>query len=318
MTLNLVKEKYRADQLKKGILEKIEGEHSLSEDDVRRVISALGKLKPHQSPRPILGPILTWVRQCLWRLIGVEPTCHEVTSILSEILEPPLVFREGIYDQGIWLSVFNHNEYRLPESFKAEDIIIDIGMHIGSFAYAALARGCGSLYGFEPDSANFSLAVQNLKRFGNRAHLSQKAVWRSDRSGDALFHNGYPEGNTGGGCVLHDSGSEKLDLIAFDEVLREVTDNGRKRIRLVKIDCEGSEFPILLTSRLLHLIDNIHGEYHLAAVKEVARVDGVKEHTIEALTEHLKAAGFSVKSFPFPNSHLGLFFAKGEGAQGTS
>ena len=84
------------------------------------------------------------------------------------------------------------------------------GMHIGSFAYAALARGCGSLYGFEPDPANFSLAVQNLKRFGNRAHLYQKAVWRSDRAGDALFHNGYPEGNTGGGCVLHDSGSEKL------------------------------------------------------------------------------------------------------------
>ena len=80
----------------------------------------------------------------------------------------------------------------------------------------------------------------------------------------------------------------------------------------MKIDCEGSEFPILLTSRLLHLIDNIHGEYHLAAVKEVARVDGVEEHTMEALTEHLQAAGFSVKSFPFPNSHLGLFFAKRE------
>jgi hypothetical protein len=41
----------------------------------------------------------------------------------------------------------------------------------------------------------------------------------------------------------------------------------------------------------------------------VARVDGVKENTIEALTEHLQATGFSVKSFPIPNSRLGLFFA---------
>ena len=28
------------------------------------------------------------------------------------------------------------------------------------------------------------------------------------------------------------------------------------------MDCEGSEFPILLTSRMLHLIDNIRGEFH--------------------------------------------------------
>jgi len=305
----LVKEKYRADQLKKGILEKIEDEHSLSEDDVRRVVRALGKLKPHQSPRPILGPILTWVRQGLWRLIGVEPTCHQVTILLNEILEPPLVFREGFYDRTIWQCVFNCNEYRLPESFEADDIILDVGMHIGSFSYAALSRGCGNLYGFEPDPENFSLAVQNLKRFGSRAHLYRKAVWRSDRAGDALYHDGYPEGNTGSGCVFYNGGGEKLDLIAFDDIIREATDNGRKRIRLVKTDCEGSEFPILMTSRLLHLIDNIYGEYHHGVVAPAARVDGVAELTIDALTQHLQAAGFHVKSYPTPNSCLGYFFA---------
>jgi FkbM family methyltransferase len=183
-------------------------------------------------------------------------------------------------------------------------------MHIGSFCFAALLRRCAHVYGFEAERENYNLAVRNLQRFGKRVHLYHKAVWRSDRTSDALYSgNGYAQGNTGGGCILYETQGEKLDLIAFDEIIQEVTNHGRKRIRLVKIDCEGSEFPILMTSRLLHLIDQIHGEYHHGVVAPAARVDGVAELTIEALTEHLQAAGFRVKSFPTPNGHLGLFFA---------
>ena len=108
--------------------------------------------------------------------------------------------------------------------------------------------------------------------------------------------------------MIYDEVGQKLEAIAFDEVIRNVTNNGQKRVRLIKIDCEGSEFPILLTSRMLHLIDNIHGEYHNGVNSPLARVEGVKQLTIVELTQHLQAAGFAVKSFP-TNNDLGTFFA---------
>jgi len=204
--------------------------------------------------------------------------------------------------------VVSNNEYRLPEQFAPEDIVIDIGMHIGSFSYAALLRDCRNVYGFEADRKNFSLAVQNLRMFGDRVHPFHKAVWRSDRRGDALFYGGYDNDNTGGGSILYHTSGERLDVIAFDDIIRDVTNNGQKRVRMVKIDCEGSEFPILLTSRLLNLIDNIHGEYHNCAISPVAKVDGVSRFTIVELTQHLQKAGFKVKSTAKPNN-VGSFFA---------
>jgi len=282
----------------------------LSIDEVRKVVGAEGDLEPSRSHRPVVGPILTWLRKCLWRLFGVKPISQQVTSVMNQILASRLAFRKGTWDRAIFLGIVARNEYRLPESFALHDIVIDIGMHIGGFCFAALMRGCVNVHGFEAERENFDLAVRNLQGFGERVHLYHKAVWRSDRMGDTLFHGGYPpDGNTGGGCILYRSTGERLDLIAFDDIVRDVTGNGQKRIRLVKIDCEGCEFPILLSSRMLHLIDNIHGEYHGGVYPSVAHVNGVGRHTIEELTRHLEAFGFSVESIPTPNSDLGLFFA---------
>jgi FkbM family methyltransferase len=285
-----------------------EGARNPSLVEIYKLVIALSDLKPPPSPRPIVGPLLTWARQGLWRLIGVEAVCRQLATIANEAFDSHLVFREGSPDLAIWLDVVKKNEYRMPESFAADDIVIDIGMHIGSFCYAALLRGCGKVYGFEADEGNFSLAVRNLQPFGERVHPCHKAVWRSDRTGDALFFAGYGSNNTGGGTILYNTTGEILDVIAFDDIIRDITHNGQKRVRMLKIDCEGSEYPILLTSRLLHLIDSIHGEYHNCSISPVARVDGVSRFTIVELTRHLQKAGFKVKSFAKPNN-VGLFFA---------
>ena len=285
-----------------------EGERYVSLDEIWRVVVALGRLEPPPSPRPVVGPILTWMRQGLWRLIGFEPTHRQLATIVSETLDSRFIFRDGSHDRFIWLNVVYSNEYRLPKSFAPDDIVIDIGTHIGSFCYAALLRGCRNVYGFEAEKENFTLAIHNLQRFGERVHLYHKGVWRSDRTGDTLFHGGYDADNTGGGSILYNITGDKLDVIAFDEIIRDVTKEGQKRVRLLKIDCEGSEFPILLTSRLLHLIDSIHGEYHNCSIPSVARIEGVSQFTIAELGQHLQKAGFTVRSYAKPNN-VGLFFA---------
>src|SRR5437660_434898 len=155
-------------------------------------------------------------------------------------------FREGTNDRVIFSEVLDQNEYRLPGKLRPDDIVIDIGAHIGSFCLAAFLRGSRRIYGFEAEGGNYRCACRNLRRLGASVRLYQKAVWRSDRSGDALYHTGYSDAgrNTGGGNVFcHATAATRIDALPLDEVLRDVTRNGQDRVKLVKLDCEMAEFP---------------------------------------------------------------------------
>ncbi len=232
-----------------------------------------------------------------------------------------MTFRPGTLDETIFNCINLYNEYRLPDTFAPDDVLIDIGMHIGSFSYAALTRGAGRVYGFEAEPSNFACAARNLSAFGDRARIAHKAVWRSDRKVKTLNigHSNDTE-NTGGGNVFWSKGGHDVAAIAFDDVVRDATEKGRRRIRLLKIDCETAEFPILLTSRTLHRIDQIAGEYHECQgaydknpIPDHARIAGVDRFTIQVLADHLRREGFEVTHERLrvndQDTNIGTFFA---------
>jgi FkbM family methyltransferase len=252
-------------------------------------------------------------------------------------------FRAGTLDQAIFNGVVVFNEYRLPDRFAASDIVVDVGAHIGSFAEAVLSRGCEKVYCIEADAANFEIAAENLRPQLENGHvqLVRGAAWRSDRTTDELRFDGYHpfpksfagmEGtlNTGNGSVVWGSG-EPVAGIAFDDIVDRVTDHGEHRVRLLKLDCEGAEWPILLTSQRLGLIDEICGEFHEIGGQFLEVSEGrfeqepvfsfanVEKFTIDVLVDTLKDAGFTVtwRRHTRPNGSLeglGLFFATREAA----
>jgi len=235
--------------------------------------------------------------------------------------------------------VFIFNEYDLPVRFAPGDIVVDIGAHIGSFAEAVLSRGCENVYCIEADLSNVEIAAVNLKPYIENGYvqLVNAAAWRSDPNEDELRCDGYhafPESypgmegiiNTGSGSVMWPTG-EPVAKIAFDEIIDLVTNRGEQRVRLVKLDCEGAEWPILLTSARLELIDEICGEFHelgsqyceisegRSTEEPVFSYEGSVRFTIELLVTHLTQAGFTVsyKRHRRPTGELeglGLFFAK--------
>jgi FkbM family methyltransferase len=250
-------------------------------------------------------------------------------------------FRNGSLDQAIFNDVVGRNEYRLPERFAAGDIVIDVGAHIGSFAQAVLARGCENVTGIEPDGANFEIAADYLRPHveSGRLRLVRGAAWRSDRNSDELRFDGYqpfPKSfagmqgilNTGNGSVIWGSG-EPVAKIAFDEIVDRATNHGEHRVRLLKLDCEGAEWPILLTSQRLGLIDEICGEFHeiggqfleigedRPGKRPVFAFANIEKFTIDVLVDFLERAGFSVawQRHRRPGGSLegvGLFFATRE------
>jgi FkbM family methyltransferase len=250
-------------------------------------------------------------------------------------------FRNGTLDQAIFNGVVVFNEYRLPDRFAASDIVIDVGAHIGSFAEAVLSRGCEKVYCIEADGANFEIATENLRPHIENGHvqLVRGAAWRSDRNTDELYFDGYHsfpksfagmEGilNTGNGSVVWGSG-EPVAKIAFDDIVDLVTNHGEHRVRLLKLDCEGAEWPILLTSKRLGLISEICGEFHeiggqfleisedRPANQPTFSFANVEKFTVDVLVDHLSDAGFTVtwRRHTRPTGAvegLGLFFATRE------
>jgi FkbM family methyltransferase len=250
-------------------------------------------------------------------------------------------FRSGTLDQLIFARVVADNEYRLPERFEPEDVVVDVGAHIGSFTHAVVLRGGQRVWSIEPDRANCALAAEHLRPYADQGYvqLIHAAAWRSDPNDDELRFDGYHafpqsypglEGvlNTGGGSVLWGLG-EPVAKIAFDDVVDLATNRGERRVRLLKLDCEGAEWPIVLTSRRLHLIDEIVGEFHefggplpeigenRASDAHVFQSDRVAGFTIEELARFLRDAGFGVTYFRHVRPDgalegLGLFFATRE------
>jgi FkbM family methyltransferase len=233
-------------------------------------------------------------------------------------------FRPGTCDYNVFCAVTQFNEYRLPEHFDRHDVILDVGAHIGSFAWARLQRGAGRVIAFEPELENYRLAGAHLAGFGDRVELHPLALWRSDCPETLLWHSGYRhephEVNTGGGDVLFQLGppavfpqsnQHRVNTISFDAVL------GRfERIRLGKLDCEGSEWPVLLTSKLLDRVEALCGEYHeiggehnRQAIPEVARVAGYERYTTVELIAFLQRHFRRVEIQPHGGANLGLFWA---------
>ncbi len=247
-------------------------------------------------------------------------------------------FRPGTLDRAIFNGVVYLNEYQLPSLFGPDDVVIDIGTHIGSFAHAAATRGCHHVYSVEPDAVNVEIAAENLRSYiaNGDVQLLRGAVWRSDINNDQLRFDGYhvfPNShvelagilNTGNGSVVWGVGNP-VEKIAFDDLVDIGTKNGERRIRLLKLDCEGAEWPILLTSQRLHLIDEICGEFHeiggeyveISEGRDVGepifRYDG-SSLTVDLLISFLTGAGFRVdyQRHRRPSGALeglGLFFAR--------
>jgi FkbM family methyltransferase len=250
----------------------------------------------------------------------------------------PWSFRDGTLDQTIFEAVVRFNEYQLPERFAPTDIVIDVGAHIGSFAQAVLSRGCRNVTCIEPDRSNVGIAAAHLKSHidSGEVQLVMGAAWRSDQNADELYLDGYrafPQSwprlagviNTGSGSVVW-GGGERVAKVAFDGIVDRLTNGGAREIRLLKLDCEGTEWPILLTSRRLGLIREICGEFHeiggdfpgisedRAAREPVFSLQGYAKFTIDVLVAHLESAGFAVayRRHRRPNGEpegLGMFFA---------
>ena len=159
------------------------------------------------------------------------------------------------------------NSYTPFKDFKCEegDVIIDIGAHVGmiSILYSKLYPEA-KIYAFEPMLANFKTMLKNIE-INNATNITpvNKAVTSDGRN---IEMASYIERNSGGGTQLSIAAHEPDEIVQAESTTLEEIFNQYdiQKCKLLKIDCEGSEYEILYAAsdKLLNKIEYMTGEFH--------------------------------------------------------
>lgn len=171
------------------------------------------------------------------QLLGAEP-------ILKVQLRPPQEYHGSVY--GGW-SVPLH-------ILRPDSVIVDVGLGEDiSFSASLINRYDCSVHGFDPTPRSIEY-VTNAKI--SNLHLHKFGL--SAKSGLAMFYLPNDEKHVSGSLKVADHIGKKqieVELVDLDAVLKII---GSDHIDLLKLDIEGSEYEVFLSSCFARLAPNIN------------------------------------------------------------
>jgi FkbM family methyltransferase len=181
--------------------------------------------------------------------------------------------------------------------------VMDIGAAIGEFTLlAALHASKGRVIAYEPFSGSFDLLKDNLSLNSiDNVTIHKLAVWSKDEDLELDFSLAEPlqmkSEKPGSGNAHSHLMSQSISLH------QALAQNHVNHLDLLKLDCEGAEFPILLDAEpcVLLQVDRVILEYH----------DGYQGHHHQELVELLSIHGYYVNVTPnVVHAELGYLYAE--------
>ena len=204
---------------------------------------------------------------------------------IGEFGEFTVAFRNGTADSEVLEDSFaNAKLFSLMPGYTPQpsDIIIDVGAHIGTFSLMMAPKvPQGRVLAVEASQESFNYLRVNIAL--NRAsNITPVHLALADKAGVATLH--HDQGNWGHSIMKQWSSSSSSEQVASDTLENFCADYELSQIGMIKFNCEGAEFPILLNAPL-DLLRNVRRmlvEYHLDLVRD----------SRETITERLRSAGF--------------------------
>ena len=178
-----------------------------------------------------------------------------------------------------------------------DDVIIDVGAHIGLFALFA-SQFCknGKIFCYEPIKENYKILIENIEMNQIQNIFPNNLAVTKETSRVKIFLNDDQSGHS---MFTQNKNFVEVDSKSLSDIF---IDNGIKECDFLKLDCEGAEYEIIesLPSDLFTKINKTAIEYHM--------VD-TKPELLKQLINKLKQFSFSVHTRPL-FVDIGFLFAK--------
>jgi FkbM family methyltransferase len=198
-----------------------------------------------------------------------------------------ITIRMNIWDARILQEVFLDNPYVRDSSLPPEPIIVDIGGYIGDFAlYAVRQLGSRKVFVYEPSKKNFAIMTRNIEHNQYRDRIVAVNMAVSDAN-EVLMDIDLPDNKQLNVSVYTSDPSTATSVPCI--TLKDLFNAHELGcVDLLKLDCEGSEYAILLSApmELFKRIRNIAMELH--------EIEGF-EAKLRAVQTRLESAGYAIK-----------------------
>lgn len=181
-------------------------------------------------------------------------------------------FQDSILSDSVNIiaNELNNNDYDFQNIyFKEGDIVIDIGANVGMVSIL-LAKQFPFLkiYSFEPLKENYDNLLKNIELNNIPDGIitaENKAVTKDGRLINMSINSANKGGSSTADIISINSIMTKencqIESITLEEIFKKYNIN---KLKLLKIDCEGSEYEILYNANtdILNKIENLRGEFH--------------------------------------------------------
>jgi FkbM family methyltransferase len=186
-----------------------------------------------------LMPAFSKMRYLAWRALRFPPT---ITARLSTG-ETLVVRRAPAGDLGVAYEVFVAEFYRSPRPLPDDSmkLIVDVGANVGySVSYLARCYPNSRIEAFEPHPVHVRALVRNVKANRLDARVKLHSAAAGVRACRGYLHDF-------GACssVVEDAGPGLIPIEIID--FFDCVDS--KTIDLLKLDCEGGEYDIIMDPR---------------------------------------------------------------------
>lgn len=180
--------------------------------------------------------------------------------------------------------------------------VVDVGAGIGDFAiFVAHEHPKSKVFAFEPFEESYTLLEENITLNSVKNVIPFPMAIGTKSEDMTLFTTGEAVQHTTTNSLMTEGNALAVNVqgISLDDVFQMA---GITSCNLLKIDCEGCEFDILLNAdeATLRKIEHIALEYH----------DGFTQFCHLDLEKHLKYHGFQIEMIPNPvHGYLGFMYA---------
>jgi len=180
-------------------------------------------------------------------------------------------------------SIGSYKEQFIEEPYKWLNVkgkeVVDVGANIGDTAIYFAVNGAKHVYAFEPYPFSYKIALKNIKlnKLEKKVTLLNEAIGKENKT--IYIDENYE--NTGGDDLKEFKRGKKIKVVTLEEIVKRF----KLKDAVLKMDCEGCEYPSLLNTpnEVLRNFEQIMIEYHYGYLN---------------LKKKLEEAGFKVKVSP--------------------